>query len=132
MEMALCTMQRRGDLVRMGRQHLQGGVLTIGQEKTGTVIEVPILPELQVELDQLPSGQMTFLITDQGKAFVAAGFGNLFRDWATGPACPRATTRTACARRVPPAALGPAGLITRSRLGAAGSHSPKFRGTPAP
>ena len=24
MEMALCTMQRRGDLVRMGRQHLQG------------------------------------------------------------------------------------------------------------
>jgi hypothetical protein len=32
MELALCTMQRRGDLVRMGRQHLQGGVLTIRQE----------------------------------------------------------------------------------------------------
>lgn len=83
MEMALCTMQRRGDLVRMGRQHLQGGVLTLRQEKTGTVIEIPILPELQAELDQLPAGQMTFLITGQGKAFTSAGFGNLFSDWAS-------------------------------------------------
>lgn len=82
MEMALCTMQRRGDLVRMGRQHLQGGVLTIRQEKTGTVIEIPVLPELQAELDQLPAGQMTFLVTGQGKAFTSAGFGNLFSDWA--------------------------------------------------
>jgi integrase len=89
MEMALCTMQRRGDLVRMGRQHLQGGVLTIRQEKTGTVIEIPILPDLQAELDQLPTGQMTFLVTDQGKAFVAAGFGNLFRDWATEAGLPK-------------------------------------------
>ena len=83
MELALCTMQRRGDLVRMGRQHLQGGVLTIRQEKTGTVIEIPVLPELQAEIDQLPPGQMTFLVTGQGKAFTSAGFGNLFSDWAT-------------------------------------------------
>lgn len=83
MEMALCTMQRRGDLVRMGRQHIQGGLLVIRQQKTGTVVEIPVLPELQAELDQLPAGQMTFLVTDQGKAFVAAGFGNLFRHWAT-------------------------------------------------
>jgi integrase len=82
MEMALCTMQRRGDLVRMGRQHLQGGVLTIRQEKTGTVIEIPVLTELQAEIDQLPAGQMTFLMTGQGRAFTSAGFGNLFSDWA--------------------------------------------------
>jgi integrase len=34
-ELALNTMQRRGDLVRMGRQHLQAGLLAIRQEKTG-------------------------------------------------------------------------------------------------
>jgi integrase len=89
MEMALCTLQRRSDLVRMGRQHLQGGLLVIRQVKTGTVVEIPVLPELQVELDQLPAGQMTFLITDQGRAFVAAGFGNLFRDWATEAGLPK-------------------------------------------
>jgi len=82
MELALCTMQRRGDLVRMGRQHLQGGLLMIRQQKTGTVIEIPILAELQVELDQLSAHQLTFLVTEQGKAFTAAGFGNWFRDMA--------------------------------------------------
>ncbi len=46
------------------------------------MIEIPVLAELQTELDQLPVGQMTFLMTSQGKAFTSAGFGNLFSDWA--------------------------------------------------
>jgi hypothetical protein len=46
------------------------------------LIEIPVLPELQGELDELPAHQLTFLITDQGKAFTAAGFGNWFRDMA--------------------------------------------------
>lgn len=80
LEMGLCTMQRRGDLVRMGRQHLQGGLLCIRQEKTGTTVEIPVLPELQAELDRLPADRLTFLMTDYGKAFTSAGFGNWFRD----------------------------------------------------
>lgn len=88
MEMALCTMQRRGDLVRMGRQHLHTGILKIRQEKTGTVIEIPVLPELQAELDRLPSDQLTFLITDQGKPFSSAGFGNWFHDMAVAAGLP--------------------------------------------
>jgi integrase len=88
MEMALCTMQRRGDLVRMGRQHLQDGSLSIRQEKTGTPVEIPLLPELKAELDQLPADQLTFLITKQGKAFTAAGFGNWFRDMAADAGLP--------------------------------------------
>ena len=54
MELAFCTMQRRSDLVRMGWQHIQGGVLVLRQVKTGTVVEIPVLEELQAELDQLP------------------------------------------------------------------------------
>jgi integrase len=79
MELAFCTMQRRGDLSHMGRQHVQGGVLTIRQQKTGTVVEVPVLSEVQAELDHLPAGQMTFLVTEQGRPFTAAGLGNWFR-----------------------------------------------------
>lgn len=78
LELGLCTMQRRGDLVRMGRQHLQGGLLCIRQEKTGTMVEIPVLPELQAELDLLPADRLAFLMTDYGKA--AAEFGNWFRD----------------------------------------------------
>jgi len=78
MEMGLCTMQRCGDLARMGRQHIQNGVLTIRQEKTGQVAPIPILPELQAEFDLLPAGQLTFLVTKHGKAFSSAGLGNWF------------------------------------------------------
>ena len=87
MEMGLCTMQRRGDLVRMGRQHIQDGFMVIRQQKTGTLVEMPILPELQVELDQLPADQLTFLMTEQGKAFSAPGSGTGFTMWPSGPAC---------------------------------------------
>lgn len=79
MELALNTMQRRGDLVKMGRQHIHAGTLTIRQGKTGTVVEIPVLPELQAELDRLPADQLTFLMTDFGKTFAVAGFGNWFR-----------------------------------------------------
>lgn len=89
MEMALCTMQRRGDLVRMGRQHLQAGVLSIRQQKTGTVIEIPLLSELRIELDQLPPDQLTFLMTEQGKGFSSAGFGNWFHDMAAAAGLPK-------------------------------------------
>ncbi len=78
MEMGLCTMQRLGDLARMGRQHIEGGVLKIRQEKTGIVVEIPVLPELQAELDYLPAGQLVFLMTKRGRAFSAASLGNWF------------------------------------------------------
>src|SRR5882672_9297796 len=78
--------EQRGDstyiktrAVKMGRQHIQSGVLAIRQGKTGTVVEIPVLPELQTALDMLPAGQLTFLMTDFGKAFSAAGVGNWFR-----------------------------------------------------
>jgi integrase len=79
MELALCTMQRRGDLVRMGRQHFQAGVLTVRQEKTRTVVEIPMLPELQAELDQLSAGQMTFLVNEHGNPFRPSSFSGWFR-----------------------------------------------------
>ena len=39
----LYTGQRRGDVVRMGRQHVRDGILTIRQEKTEMEVNLPIL-----------------------------------------------------------------------------------------
>lgn len=80
LELLLGTIQRRGDAVRMGRQHVKAGTLSIVQEKTGMLVEVPILPELQAALDATPNGHLTFLTTESGKAFTSAGFGNWFRE----------------------------------------------------
>lgn len=77
----LYTGQRRSDVVRMGRQHVDGSVLTVRQVKTGTTVVLPILPELRQELAHVPAGQMTFLARESGHAHTAGGFYNLFVSW---------------------------------------------------
>jgi integrase len=76
----LYTAQRRGDVIRMGRQHLRNGVLSVRQEKTGTALQIPVIADLQIALDATATGNMTFLMTETGHPFSAAGFGNWFRD----------------------------------------------------
>lgn len=76
----LYTGQRRGDMVRMGRQHRNGDTIRVVQGKTGAQLLIPLHPELKVILDDLPLENLTFLTTAFGKPFTAAGFGNWFRD----------------------------------------------------
>ena len=77
----LHTGQRRSDIVRLGRQHLSGGVLTFRQVKTGAAVSIPLHPELEREIAAAPAGQLTFLANKQGKPHSAGGFYNLFVAW---------------------------------------------------
>jgi integrase len=63
----------------MGRQHIRDGILSIRQQKTGALVEIPILSELQEALEAMAADNLTFLTTEYGKPFTAAGFGNWFR-----------------------------------------------------
>jgi len=76
----LYTGQRRSDVVTMGRQHIRDGYLHVCQQKTGAELDIPILPALDTILADVPKDNMTFLTTQFGKPFTAAGFGNWFRD----------------------------------------------------
>jgi integrase len=78
-ELLLGTVQRRSDVIKMGPQHIRDGVLHVRQQKTGSTLSIPVLPELREALDTAPSGHLTFLATAEGKPFSAAGFGNWFR-----------------------------------------------------
>jgi integrase len=77
----LYTAQRRGDVVRMGKQHIRNGMLSVRQNKTGATLEIPVHSELQKIVDATPGDHLTFLTTSTGAQFTSAGFGNLFRDW---------------------------------------------------
>jgi integrase len=79
LELLYGTMQARGDVVRLGRQHIQGGMLSFRRRKTETPVDIPILAELQAAINAMPNAEMTFLVTEHGKPFTAAGFGNWFR-----------------------------------------------------
>jgi integrase len=69
--------------VRMGRQHVKDGMLTIEQQKTGMEVAIPILPALQAALDDVQRRKITptFLVTDYGEPRTPAGFTNKFREW---------------------------------------------------
>jgi integrase len=99
----LCTAQRSGDVRRMGRQHVRNGAITIRQEKTAAVVEIPILPELRVILDATPSDHLTYLTTAYDKPFTATGFANWFRDRCDEAGLPQCTAhglRKAACRRL--------------------------------
>jgi integrase len=79
--LGLYTMQRRGDVVRMGRQHIRDGVLHVTQQKTRKPLALPIRPELRAAIDAAPCGHLTFLITKTGKSYGANDFSEQFRKW---------------------------------------------------
>ena len=79
-DLLLYTAQRREDVRVLGRQHLRGGKIALRQSKTGTEVIIPIHADLAESLAGVAATQMTFLLTEQGKPFTAAGFTNWFRD----------------------------------------------------
>jgi hypothetical protein len=76
----LYTGQRRSDVVRMGRQHIHDGVLHIRQQKTGAELAIPVHPDLGAIVAETAADHLTFLTTQFGQSFKAAGFGNWFRE----------------------------------------------------
>jgi integrase len=76
----LYTAQRRGDVVGMGRQHFRNGMIAVRQQKTGAMLQIPIHPKLREALGATSDKHLTFLVTEFGKPFSFAGFGNWFRE----------------------------------------------------
>lgn len=76
----LYTAQRRSDVVRMGKQHVEGGAIFVVQQKTGKRLEIPLHRNLIEVIEATPSEHLTFLTTSHGASFTSAGFGNLFRE----------------------------------------------------
>jgi integrase len=85
----LYTGQRRSDVVRMGRQHIRDGVLTVKQEKTGASLAIPVHPNLQAVLDATPSAHLTFLTTTTGKPYSGNHFSESFREWCDAAGLPQ-------------------------------------------
>jgi integrase len=80
LELLYGTMQRRGDVVLLGRQHIHHGTISLRQQKTGAQVDIPVLPELDAAINAMPKVEhLTFLVTEFGKPFTADGFGNWFR-----------------------------------------------------
>lgn len=105
----LYTGQRRGDVIRMGRQHIKNGLLTITQKKTtggrttGVTVKVPVHPTLAAIIEATPSEHLTFLTTQTGKPYIGEHFSNQMRAWCDEAGVPGVSShglRKACCRRL--------------------------------
>jgi len=85
----LYTGARRSDVVQLGTANIEGDRLTFKQQKTKTMVSVPVHPRLAEILAATPTiGIKTFIVTRAGKPFSVAGFGNRVRDWCDAAGCP--------------------------------------------
>lgn len=105
MELMLWTGQRRIDAIRMGRQHIRDGRISVTQSKGGKALWIPVAPQLLQAIVAMPaaSAQLCFLVTDFGKPFSNPGFGNWFRDQCDAAGLPQCTAhglRKATMRRM--------------------------------
>jgi integrase len=104
LELLLNTGQRgRSDVIRMGRQHIEGEMIRVRQEKTGAELQLPITTELAEAIAAVPPG-MTFLTNSYGAPWSPSGFGNWFREQCRAAGLPRNCLahglRKAAARRL--------------------------------
>jgi hypothetical protein len=74
--LGLYTAQRKGDVLRMGWQHVSGDTIAVRQEKTNAALLIPIHPQLAAALASVPRDNLTFLMTEHGAPFTPMGFGN--------------------------------------------------------
>jgi integrase len=75
----LYTGQRRGDVLRMGAQHIRDGAVYVKQEKTGIELVIPLHPGLAAIIAAAPRDHLTFVTTRLGGPFQGSAFSRWFR-----------------------------------------------------
>lgn len=114
LEIILWTWQRRGDASQFGPKHIVRGKINFQASKNDANIWLPIAPDLKRAIEAMPSvGLQSYIVTEFGKPFTVAGFGNWFRercDEAGLPHCAAHGLRKAGARRAAEAEASQQGL----------------------
>jgi integrase len=85
LDLLLYTGGRREDAVRLGPQHVRNGRIRFTQAKNEhrapIEVDIPLHPRLGATIAATRLAHLTFLVTEYGKPYTPAGFGNAMRDW---------------------------------------------------
>jgi integrase len=69
LDLLLFTGLRRSDVVKVGKQHVRDGILSIRAGKNGELITIPIFPELAASIEATQTGSLIFLTNRKGEPF---------------------------------------------------------------
>jgi integrase len=104
LDLLLYTAERRKDVVALGPSNMRNGRFIFTASKNGVELDIPVAEPLAATIRETPMiGVKTFLVTEFGKAFTPAAFGNWFRnrcDEAGLPQCSAHGLRKAFLRRM--------------------------------
>lgn len=81
MEFMLLTGLRRGDMAKVGRQHIRDGILTLKTGKTGATVTIDLPQYLVDMIAATPVKGMHLISQDNGNPYTVESFGNYFRNW---------------------------------------------------
>jgi integrase len=72
---------RRGDVVRLGKQHVKEGFFSLPTEKSGEMVLIcnPVLPILSATWKAGPTGDLAYICGDRRNPLTKESFGNYFR-----------------------------------------------------
>lgn len=78
MDIFLYTGLRRSDAIRLGKQHIRGGVLAIRAKKNEAEITIPLLEPLRKSIEATKTGDLVFLFNSRNQPWKANSFGYWF------------------------------------------------------
>jgi integrase/recombinase XerD len=85
-EFALEAVSRRGEVVRLGPQHVytqdSEPWIRIARIHGSDDVDIPVSPELMAAIDAMPKAHLTFIVTAYGKPRSKFGLGTDFAKWA--------------------------------------------------
>lgn len=114
LELLLWTGQRRSDVVHLGPSDIRNSAVFIRQKKGGKTLQIKVARQLLRAIAAMPANDTEhFLLTEWGKPFSKAGFGNWFRlqcDAAGLPQCTAHGLRKAAMRRMAELDMGNSSL----------------------
>jgi integrase len=93
LEFAYETVSRRGEIVRLGPQHVYTNEkgepwIRIARTHRSKDVNIPISPELMAAIDAMPKRHMTFLVNAYGKPRSNLGLAHHFAKWARAAGLP--------------------------------------------
>ena len=88
-EFALETVSRRGEVVRLGPQHVKDGRIKIARTHGSRDVDIQITAELQAACEAMPVKHLTYIVTAYGKPRSKFGLGTDFAKWATTAGLPK-------------------------------------------
>ena len=79
MELAIYTGQRRADVLGMQWRHVEDGMISVAQQKTGERLAIPIHEDLAAVLDAIPRVGTNIVHREDGRSYTGDGFSAIFR-----------------------------------------------------